>query len=217
MVLFSFHYLVTAFFLSVWIGYPYAPGYVMAIHFLVQMSLFLAEFDITGDETLFWGWQALVSLLGMIGGLLLLKTKHKPQSLLTWKNKYTWMYFITSLALWLAAQLFYAYFPPTMGPAGEVGLGVAVTFILSFIIIASIWYGLTRVKYMHWCHWKAHFFQRWLFFTALMQLLFYIALTEFDELWVALVSGGSVIVLAGGSLMMFKRKIRVRIKGLEKI
>ena len=212
-VLFSFHYLWTAFFLTAWIGYPYSPGYVMTIHFLTQTILYLAGFDISGNETLFWGWQALISALGMIAGLLILKPKHKPGSLLTWKNKYSWLYFICSLLACLAIQLMYANFPPLQSsPAGQAGVGLAVTFVLSFFLIGMIWYGLTRVKYNHWCEWRTAFFKRWFFFTALLQLLFYTTLTGLDEMWVAVISGGSVIVIAFISLMLCKRRINVRIR-----
>ena len=203
MVLFSFHYLVTTFFISIWVGCPHGFSWTMLIYFLTQMIYFLAGGDI-GDGTLFWGWQTLVAFLGTLSGQIL---SQKSPRLLVYNSVYSWLYFVFSLAASLGAQLLYANFPPlSTVPSGQAGVGVTVTFILSFIIILAVWYGVSRVDSPP----RLHFFKRWLFFTALMQLLFFITLSGLDELWVAIISGGSVVILGAISITMRPRKPRKR-------
>lgn len=180
-MLFSFHYLVTAFFLAVWLQ---SLSWVMLTHFTFQMVWFLAGGSVS-DPTLFWGWQALVSLLGTLGGLFIGRRR-----LLTIYNLYSWLYFVCSLAAYVAAQLLYANFPPFAGlPAGEQGLGLTVTLIIHLVVIAAIWYGVARE------HHHRRLFGRWLGFTLLLEVLFFIALTGWAEVWVAITVGGSVALV----------------------
>lgn len=182
-MLFSFHYFSTAGFLAVWTR---SLSWPMLIHYVFQMSYFLAGGQVT-DESLFWGWQALVSLTGTLMGLFI---GDRP---LLDANVYSWLYFIVSLAAYLGAQLMYAYFPPFPGsPAGQQGVGLTVTVILSVIIIGAIWYGMSR-EHKSWHSWL---FGRWVLFTLFSQLLFFIALTGWAEVWLAISIGGGSAVLA---------------------
>ena len=189
-MLFSFHYLVTAFFLAVWWR---SFSWVMLTHFTFQTIWFLAGGSIP-DPTLFWGYQALISLIGTVGGRWI---GRRP--LLT--GLYSLLYFVFALGAYLAAQLLYAYYPPFSGlPAGQQGLGLTVTLVLSLVIIVATWYGVAREHRHH------RLFGRWLGFTFLMQALFFIALTGWDERWVAISVGGGVALLVVISYLVRRKK-----------
>lgn len=199
MVLYSFHYVTVAFFLSVWTR---SLSWTMLIYFLVQMSLVLAGFSVVpaSDTALFWGWQTLAAFLGFLAGFFV-----GPRPILKTGDLYAWLYLIGSLAAWVAAELLYAYFPPLPSvPAGRAGLGLALTFVGHVVIIFFIWYGMSREH----GRLRNRVFWRWMAFTALLELLFFIALAGFAEIWIALIAGGSVTVLALATLWFWPFRSR---------
>jgi len=199
MVLFSFHYAVTAFFLATWWHSVLA---VMAVHFAFQGIFYAAGASVPPDmRALFWGWQALSSGLGALAGIYIGK-----YPILLVRNWYSWIYFVFSLAAFLGAQLLYAFYPPLSGvPAGQAGVGLATTFILTVIIVLCVWYGNSR-EHRPWGH-----YWRWTLLFALMELLFYIALTGLAEIWVSFIAAGSTLVVASVTFHMCKPRV-VRMK-----
>jgi len=184
MVLFSFHYAVTSFFLATW---WHSVWWVLVVHFVFQAIFFAIGANVAaGQEALFWGWQALVTALGALAGLHVGNTP-----ILLVLNGYSWAYFVLSLAAFLGAQLFYAFYPPlNTVPAGQAGVGLAVTFILTVIIILATWYGNSREKepWGYYLHWACLF--------GLLEFLFYITLSGLAEVWVALIATGSTLLIA---------------------
>jgi len=184
MVLFSFHYAVTAFFLATWWHSVLA---VMIVHFAFQGIYYAAGASVSlSQEGLFWGWQALASGLGAMAGFNVARER-----ILLFTNWYSWIYFLLSLAAFLGAQLFYAFYPPLSTlPAGQAGVGVAMTFILTILIVLFIWYGNSREK-EPWGHYLT-----WAFLFGLLELLFYISLSGLAEIWVSFIAGGATLVAA---------------------
>ena len=181
-MLLSFHYLVTSFFLAVWWQ---SFSWVLLIHFAFQTIWLLSGGSIS-NVILFWGWQTLVSILGAIAGIFV-----GVRPLFVLSDIYSWLYFICSLAVYVAIQLVYAYFPPFPGkPAGQQGLGLSFTLIVHLIIIGSIWYGVSR-EHMH-----RNLFFKWAVLTFIMEILFFIALSGWPEIWLAITLGGSIAILS---------------------
>jgi len=154
---------------------------------VVQTILFFAAPPT--DTSLFWGWNTLLAFIGAVAGHYV---GFKP--LFVFANVYSYLYFITSVAALVGAQVLYAKFPPiSTVPAGQAGLGVSLTFLLNVLIIFCIWYGVSR-EHLHRTNWK--FFGRWLVLTAFLTLLMFLGLTDLDEVWVAYISGGVVVFLS---------------------
>jgi len=121
MALHHIHYLVTAFGLTVW---THAPGLILALVYAFQAIMYIADIDVPDyDDYIFW--QFLTSLGGVLVGASLLLVTRAPR-MLQFQVSYVgvWGQFILWLVFYLAAQLFYGFFPPPTYPWGVIGISV---------------------------------------------------------------------------------------------
>ena len=203
-MLFSFHYLATSFFLTVWSRHVM---WVLLTYYIFQTIYYFAAAPT--DTTLFWGWQTLVSVIGSLAGYFV---GFRP--LFVYNKVLSYFYFIVSLAAYIGAQVFYAKFPPFPGvPAGQEGLGVTLTFLLTILIIFCVWYGVSR-EHLRRTTW--HFFGVWLLLSSLGILLMFVALTGLDEIWVTLISGGAMLLFAAILYLIRLRRIHHILKPILK-
>ena len=122
MALLNFHYLVTAFGLTVW---THAPATILSIIWAVQAIMFIAGISVADfDDYIFWNFLSAFS--GVVVGVGLLLVTRAPQ-LLRFRASYigTWGQFILWVVAYIAAQLFYGFFPPPTYPWGIIGTSVA--------------------------------------------------------------------------------------------
>lgn len=212
MVLFTFHYIVTSFFLSIWFGYPQNTIWVTLIHFLLQLILYLSGFDWRGTDNggTFWGWQTLATFEGLLLASLFLFAFRAKHTFLKIEIRYerVWFTWLVSTAAFIGGQVFYGTLPPT-----ESAYGILFTILVSLIVLIGTGYSLLfdNVVFEHsydsnWVNKKfTNFFAWWILLTLSMQAMFWIARSGLGETWVALISG-SVVLLFIGILWFFNRK-----------
>ena len=191
MTLFSYHYLVVSFFISVWLGYPTSFFVVIPLHYVVQTILWASGLDLMGLTDIFWGYQGLVTLLG----ILVAKSYSKlmqPLPLLKIEAGYegSFIKFFISLAAFLGSQLLYSEFPPP-----NSSFGIIFSMLTSFIILMGTWYSLTFVEKAE--HNRPMFFMGWFLVIAAMQLMFYFTYTGLDETWAAMIAAAPPLIVLG--------------------
>ena len=200
MALPHFCYLVTAFGFTVW---THAPAVILALIWATQAIMFIAGIDVT-DLNDYVFWQFLTSLCGVLVGVGLLIVTRVPQ-FLQFKASYvgTWGQFLIWAIVYLAAQLFYGFFPPPDYPWGILGTGVAHV-IIQVILWVVMYYNLTIFsKYTG----RKYFFMLWLATLVLMEVLFFIAMTPLLERYVALIAAGAGALLLVIARLFFPLKI----------
>lgn len=186
MTLFHFHYLVTAFGLTVW---TQAPTVVLAIGWAFQAVLFIAGLSVPDlDDFIFW--QFITSLAGVICGVLFVIIARAPP-LLRFRAAWVgaWGKFVLWLLFYLAAQLFYAFFPPPDSPFGLIG-----TTVSHIIVQVGLWVTMmyNPIIFKHYPN-RTFFFLSWIVLLVIMELTFFLVYVILER-WVAYVAAGGVII-----------------------
>lgn len=187
MALFHLHYLLTTFSLTVW---THAPALVLALTWALQGIMFIAGIDVT-DLNDYIFWQFLTSLAGVLIGVGLLLVTRVPQ-LLKFEASYTsnWGQFILYMVLFVAGQLFYAFFPPPGQAWGIVGT-VATTIVIHVLMWFAIMYNETVFSmYTR----RGYFFLLWVVLAAVMELMFFVAYALMER-WAAYISAGTAAAI----------------------
>lgn len=137
----QFHYLVTAFWLSVWIPVDYViPWYHAIVWFVLhatQVTIFVIDPDVLPTPSIFWGYGALSTLLGIIMGVVFQWTT-KPPKLISSRHGWEATVFVKApalTALFIGAQVYYGKLPPQDGTAW----GIVLTSILTCVVVAVTW------------------------------------------------------------------------------
>ncbi len=189
MTLFHFHYLVTAFGLTVW---TQAPTVVLALAWTLQAILWIAGLTVPDlDEFIFW--QYLATLGGVIVGTLFVVILRAPP-LLRFRAGWVgaWGKFVLWLVFYMAAQLFYAFFPPPESPFGIIG-----TTVSHVIIQAGLWITLmyNPVIFKNYPN-RAFFFMSWIVVLFIMEMLFFLVYILLERYVAYVAAGAAAIILA---------------------
>lgn len=189
MALLNFHYLVTAFGLTV---FTHAPAVVMALIWAVQAIMFIANIVVLDfDDYIFWNF--LSALAGMLVAVGLLLVSRVPV-FLKFEGSYVgvWGQFIIWLALYIAAQLFYGFVPPPTYPWGIIGTMVAHT-----LFQAALWWVMyyNEIVFSGY-NGRKYFFFLWTIMVLVMENLFFLVYVLPLERWAAYIAaGGGVVIL----------------------
>jgi len=202
MALLNFHYLITAFGFTVW---THAPFIVVAFIYAFQAIAFIAGIDVTDlNDYVFWNF--LTSVAGAAVGVGFLLVTRVPQ-FLKFKPSYVgvWGQFILWGVLFIAAQLFYGFFPPPTYPWGIIGTAVAHLIIQVVLWVVmyyndSIFAGYEGKKYM---------FFLWIIVLLVMEFMFFIAYVLLER-WVAYISAGTGAVILIIAALVFPLKMPYR-------
>jgi hypothetical protein len=191
MALFHINYLVTAFGLTVW---THAPGLIMGLFAIFQGIIFIAGVDVPDyDDFIFW--QMLSALGGVLVACALLLVTRAPR-LLQFQVSYVgvWGQFIIWLAAYLAAQLFYNFFPPPEYPWGIIGITVC-----HLIIQGLLWWVMYQnlIVFDRYRH-RKYFFGLWTFILFLMEVTFFLRYVLLDRWtsYIAIGVGAAVLIVA---------------------
>lgn len=200
MVLFSFHYALTSFWIGVWAGWPAGVPVVVALHYGLQLVLWAAGLN-TAPTDVFWGWQALISFCGALLAMLFLwlsgRTAVGAHALLevTPGHEVVWVKGALATAAYVAIQLLYAHYPP---PSSAYGL--VFTVVATLVLFAVLWNSLLfEGKTLGEDRFPLLFFAAWAALTVVVEGGFYLAYTALAEHWVALVAlgiGAAAAILA---------------------
>lgn len=198
MAVLQLHYLLTSFWLAVWIPVnwiiPLYHGSIWFVYAVFQAIYFAAGGDVGSDPTAFHSFSALSVLLGIILGWLLQTFVPSPMLISTrtgWESTMFVKVPVLTL-LFVGAQLFYAQMPPST----DTPWGVILTALLTTAIVVVTWVWsytepwarndgkATFVSFMWWAGIN--------FFVAIAFLLGY---TDLADRYVAFIAGGGAIVL----------------------
>jgi len=194
MALLNFHYLITAFGFTVW---THAPFTVLAFIYGFQAIAFIAGIVVIDlNDYVFWNF--LTSLAGAAVGVgFLLVTRVPP--FLRFEASYVavWGQFILWGALFIAAQLFYGFFPPPGFPWGIIGTAVSHTIIQ--VILWVVMYYNEKIFALY--QGRTYMFFLWIIVMLVMEFLFFIAYALLER-WVAYIAaGGGALVLIVAALV----------------
>ncbi len=178
----QFCFLVTCFGLTVWL---HAPFVVLGIAYAVQAISYIAGISVDNyDDYIFWTF--LTSLAGVLLGWVLLLVTRVPQ-MLRFEVSYvgTWAQFGVWLVFYLAAELFYTFFPPPAYPWGIIGTGV------SHLIIQCVLWGLLYYNdvLFHKYLGRKYFFGLWALVLFAVEMTFFLAYA-LEEKWTAYIAAG---------------------------
>jgi hypothetical protein len=178
----QFCFLVTCFGLTVWL---HAPFVVLGIAYAVQAISYIAGISVDNyDDYIFWTF--LTSLAGVLLGWALLLVTRVPQ-MLRFEVSYvgTWAQFGVWLVFYLAAELFYTFFPPPAYPWGIIGTGV------SHLIIQCVLWGLLYYNdvLFHKYLGRKYFFGLWALVLFAVEMTFFLAYA-LEEKWTAYIAAG---------------------------
>jgi len=178
----QFCFLVTCFGLTVWL---HAPFVVLGIAYAVQAISYIAGISVDNyDDYIFWTF--LTSLAGVLLGWFLLLVTRVPQ-MLRFEVSYvgTWAQFGVWLVFYLAAELFYTFFPPPAYPWGIIGTGV------SHLIIQCVLWGLLYYNdvLFHKYLGRKYFFGLWALVLFAVEMTFFLAYA-LEEKWTAYIAAG---------------------------
>lgn len=199
MALPAFCYLVTAFGFTVW---THAPFVTFSIICMVQAIMFIAGIDVPSlNDYVFW--DILIAACGGIVGFALLVVTRVPR-FLKFEASYvgTWGQFAIWAVAYLAAQLFLGFFPPPAYPWGIIGTAAAHLVIQILLWVVMYQNVVIFASYQS----RKYFFALWLFTLFLMEMLFFIAMSSLDQVYVSLIAagGGLVLVIAVRFLLPLK-------------
>lgn len=195
------HFVLTAFWLSVWIPVDYVlPLYHGVVWFalaLVQRIIFVIDNDVRPSATVYWGYSALSTLLGITLGVLF-QWCVKPPVLLSRKPGFEARVFVKApvlTALFVGAQVFYGKLPPQE----DSPWGIILTAILTSVVIVVTWAWSYDEPSLHDTTTANadtySSFLWWIGVNATLVLLFLLGYTSLAEETVALIAGGGTIVL----------------------
>jgi hypothetical protein len=190
MAFLSYHYLVTSYFLTIWIGNRVSLPIVLALHYAVQLCVWLSDTG-AGMEGLLFGYQAITTLLGVAVGRAYLRLT-EPNPLLKIEAGYepAFVKFFVAFAAFMGTQLFYSELPP---PGSS--FGILFSLITGFLVIMGTWYSMTFVEKAE--HNSAMFYVGWFGVLASMQLMFYLVFTNLVETWVAMIAPAPALLVLG--------------------
>lgn len=181
-----YYYLMVSFFLTIWIQNPL----MVVFMYLVFQSIWgIAKEPLPISELL--GWQSLVTLIGIVNGMVYLWTM-KPPFFLKFKDSYTevWIKALISSAFFIAALVPYGvWIPPTYA------WGVLLSSLLAGGVIVVTWFSLYWVKHLFSNYEDVYFFFiGWILLTVVMSFSFYLTYA-IAERWAAIAAGGIVLIL----------------------
>ena len=191
MALHHFHYLVTCFGLTVW---THAPFLVLGIYAAFQAIIYIAGIDVPDyDDFIFW--QFITALAGVLLGWALLIVTRAPR-FLRFDTSYvgTWGQFIVWFLLYLATQLFYAFFPPPAYPFGIVGTAVCHLILTVGLWVVMMYNPIIFGEYRA----QKYLFMLWAFVLLAVELTFFIAYVLLER-WTAYIAtgvGAAILVVA---------------------
>jgi hypothetical protein len=202
MALLNFHYLITGYGLTVW---THAPATILAIIWATQAIMFIAGITVADfDDFIFWNF--LSTFVGVVVGVGLLLVTRAPR-MLRLRASYigTWGQFILWVAAFLAAQLFYGFFPPPTYPWGILGTSVA-HLLIHVVLWVVMYYNPVMFKLYTG---RRYFFLLWIVVQLLMEVLFFVAyaLSERNTTYVAAGAGAAVLIVMA---LVFPMKIPYR-------
>jgi hypothetical protein len=186
MALAHFHYLVTAFGLTIWTHHPFLVMFIVYAFQAIAYAIGISTPNLT--DYIFW--QFITAALGCVVGFTYLIILKAPP-MLEFRASYVgaWVKFLLWLVFYVAAQLFYAFFPSS--PFGVLGTSVIHTIIQVALWATLIYNGTVFHYYPH----KRLFFLLWAGALFIMESVFYLTLASLTERWVALIAGGLVFIL----------------------
>jgi hypothetical protein len=188
MALLNFHYLVTAFGLTV---FTHAPAVVMALIWAVQAIMFIADIAVVDlDDYVFWNF--ISALAGMLVGVGLLLVSRVPP-FLKFEGSYVgvWGQFLIWFVLYIAAQMFYGFFPPPGQPWGIVGTMVSHTLI--HVVLWWVMY-YNEIVFRGYKG-RKYFFFLWVIMVIVMENLFFLAYVVLERWAAYIAAGGGVAIL----------------------
>ena len=199
MTLLTFHYVLTSFFLGVWIGPVSARAcirnisWVLTIHFLLQMILFFSGKEIL-DDSLFWGWQTLATFEGVMLSNLFLWAYGTKHTFLEVKHRYerVWLTFFVSTAAFIGIQVFYTKIAHPFG--------ILFSILGTIIVLVGTGYSLLFDNVVFESAYKQHahvhlirFIGLWILLTVSMQAVFFAQPSNLSERDLAFISGGGAL------------------------
>lgn len=191
MALSHFHYLVTTFCLTVWTR---SPALILSLTWAFQALLFLCGIA-TPDLNDYVFWQFLTSLAGVLLGASFVLVTRLPQILRARASHATlWIIFFVWLLLFVASQLFFAFFPTPLYPWGLIG-----TMSAHIILIGSLGAILTLTEaglivfrdYL----WSRFLFGMWLAIIIIVEAFFFLTYAIASEKWSAYIGCATSVVL----------------------
>jgi len=178
----QFCYLVTCFGLTVW---THAPFVTLGLYAAFQAIIWIAGISVWNyDDFIFW--QFLTALAGVLVAWALLLVTRAPQ-MLRFETSYvgTWAHFLLWLAFFLAAELFYGFFPPPQYPWGIIGTGVSHLIIQCVLWGVMYYNNVVFYKYLG----RKYFFGLWALVLFAMEMTFFLAYV-LEEKWTAYIAAG---------------------------
>jgi hypothetical protein len=181
-----YYYLMVSYFLTIWIQKPLA----VALIFLVFQSIWgIVKEPLPISELL--GWQFLVTLFGIVDGMVFLWTM-KPPFLLKFKDNHAeiWIKAAISVAFFIGALIPYGvWLPPTLA------WGVLLSSILAGLVVVITGLSLYWIKHLFKGYDDVYFFfVGWILSTVIMSFSFYLTYA-IAERWAAIAAGGIVLIV----------------------
>ena len=181
-MLMQFYFLVTCFGLTVW---THAPGIVLSLAWAVQAICYIADIDVP-DYDVYIFWTFVTALAGVLLGWALLIVTRVPR-MLRFETSYlgVWGQFVLWLVFYLAAQLFYGFFPPPAYPWGIIGTTVC-HLIIQVVLWVVMYYNIIIFdKYKG----RKYFFGLWTLILFAVEVAFFLAYVLAEQ-WTAYVATG---------------------------
>jgi hypothetical protein len=182
MALFQFNFLVTCFGLTVW---THAPFLVLALTYAFQGICYISDIDVPNYDEYIW-WTFLTALAGVVLGWALLIVTRAPR-MLRFEVSYVgvWGKFILWLILYLAAELFYNFFPPPAYPWGIIGTSIAHLILQVGLWVVMYYNIIVFAKY----NGTKYFFGLWALVLFVVEVSFFLAYAMLER-WAAYAATG---------------------------
>lgn len=192
----SYSILLTAFWLSFWIPVdwivPIYHAWVFVVIGLYQRIYFLAGGTIT-DTAEFWGWQYLITFIGILIGVTIQWITMPPPLLSTrhgWESDVFIKFPILTL-LYLAAQIWFLRLPPPDNP-----WGILLTILSTTVIIVIAWAWSYDQPWRDRDTVNTYMFWLWIFAVNFMLQAFHFLLyTSLESKWVSIIAAGGTLIL----------------------
>jgi len=204
MALLQFHFLVTCFGLTIW---THAPGLVLALTYAFQAVCYIADIEVLDYDEYIW-WTFLTALAGVLLGWALLIVTRAPL-MLRFETSYVgvWGQFVLWLVFYLAAQLFYGFYPPPAYPWGIIG-----TTVCHLIIQVALWvvmYYNSVLFALYTKQGRKYFFGLWTLVLFAVEVSFFIAYALLER-WTAYIATGigAAILLVMALVFPLKKPYR---------